>query len=253
MTAVPVWYTYVKKNYKPFTLIVAGIIICLSFIYVKKIYTATDFGKTFGPKATAAENKLQSLQQNFELCARLCHSDARFMQSIVFPEVMRFSSIKDGVEAESLRTLYVQFGKGYANFSIGQFQMKPTFAEEVEIKSTQLLPDSIAKELQLAYTVTDAEAIRLQRVERLQDTDWQMVYLTAFVAICNSIYAGKKFASPTEQLQWYATVYNAGFNKTDDFISKKIVQDNFYLNQQMPGKKFKYAAIAGWFYTKAPH
>lgn len=253
MTAVPVWFIYVKKNYKRLAVVIAGIIICLGCIYVKNKYTVADFGKTFGPKATAAEKKLQSLQQNFELCARLCQSDARFMQSIVFPEVMRFSSIKDGVEAESLRTLYVQFGKGYANFSIGQFQMKPSFAEEVETKSTQLLADSILKELQLNYTVTDAEAIRLQRVERLQDTDWQMVYLTAFVAICNSTYAGKKFASPTEQLQWYATVYNAGFNKTDDFISKKIVQDNFYLSQQMPGKKFKYAAIAGWYYTKAPH
>jgi hypothetical protein len=87
-------------------------------------------------------------------------------------------------------------------------------------------------------------------VERLQDTDWQMVYLTAFIAICNKSYSNKKFSSSTEKLQWYATVYNAGFNKTDEFISKKIMQDNFYLSQQMPGKKFKYAAIAGWYYTK---
>jgi hypothetical protein len=252
MTAVPVWFTYVKKNYKRLAVVIAGIIICLGFFYVKNKYTSADFGKTFGPKATAAEKKLQSLQQNFELCARLCHSEARFMQSIVFPEVMRYNSIKDGVEAESLRTLYVQFGKDYANFSIGQFQMKPSFAEEVETKSKKLLPDSILKELQLDYTVTDAEAIRLQRVERLQDTDWQMVYLTAFIAICNSNYANKKFTNPTEQLQWYATVYNAGFNKTDEFISKKIAQDNFYLSKQMPGKKFKYAAIAGWYFTKTP-
>ena len=252
MKAVQGWFTYVKKYYKRITLIAAGIIICLGFIYVKKMYTATDFGKTFGPKAIAAEKKLQGLQHNFELCAGLCHSDIRFMQSIVFPEVMRFSSIKDGVEAESLRTLYVQFGKEYANFSIGLFQMKPGFAEEVEIKSKQLLPDSILKELDLAYTGTDAAAIRQQRVERMQDTDWQMVYLTAFVAICNRTYSSKRFASSIEKLQWYATVYNAGFNKSEAFISKKIEQDNFYLNQQMPGKKFKYAAIAGWYYTKTP-
>ena len=252
MTAVPVWFTYVKKNYKRLAVVIAGIIICLGFIYVKNKYTAADFGKTFGPKATAAEIKLQSLQHNFELCARLCHSEARFMQSIVFPEVMRYSSIKDGVEAESLRTLYVQFGKEYANFSIGLFQMKPSFSEEVEIKSKQLLPDSVLKELDLAYTSTDAATIRQQRVERMQDIDWQMIYLTAFVAICNSTYANKIFSSPTEKLQWYATVYNAGFNKTDAFISKKIAQDNFYLTQQMPGKKFKYAAIAGWYYTKTP-
>jgi hypothetical protein len=252
MKAAPGWFTYVKKHYKQIAIAAAGIIICLGFIYVKKIYTAADFGKTFGPKAIAAEKKLLGLQHNFELCAGLCHSDARFMQSIVFPEVMRYSSIKDGVEAESLRTLYVQFGKEYANFSIGQFQMKPSFAEEVEIKSKQLLADSVLKELQLNYTSADAVTIRQQRVERLQDTDWQLVYLTAFVAICNSTYVNKIFSSPTEKLQWYATVYNAGFNKTDTFISKKIAEDNFYLNQQMPGKKFKYAAIAGWYYTKTP-
>ena len=249
MKAAPELFTYVKKYYKRIAFIIAGIIICLGFIYVKKIYTASDFGKTFGPKAIAAEKKLLGLQHNFELCAGLCHSDARFMQSIVFPEVMRYSSIKDGVEAESLRTLYVQFGKEYANFSIGQFQMKPSYAEEVEIKSKQLLADSVLKELQLNYTSTDAVIIRQQRVERLQDTDWQLIYLTAFVAICNSTYANKKFSSPTEKLQWYATVYNAGFDKSNAYINNKIEQDNFYLNQQMTGKKFKYAAIAAWFYN----
>ena len=175
------------------------------------------------------------------------------MQSIVFPEVMRYSSLKDGIEAESLRTLYVQLGAAYANFSIGLFQMKPTFAEQVEIKSKQLLPDSIYKELQMVYTSTDQQSIRQQRVERLLDEDWQLVYLCAFISICNKNYEHKTFSSPTEKIQWYATVYNAGFNKTETYINNKIKQDNFYLNQDMPGKKFKYAAIASWFYNKAGH
>jgi hypothetical protein len=131
--------------------------------------------------------------------------------------------------------------------------MKPTFAEQVETKSKQFLPDSILKELQLAYTVTNEESIRSQRVERLQDEDWQLVYLTAFVAICNKLYERKKISSATEKLQWYATVYNAGFERTDAYITKKIKEDNFYLSQQMPGKKFKYAAIAAWFYNKDTH
>jgi hypothetical protein len=163
---------------------------------------------------------------------------------------MRYNSLKDDIETESLRTLYVQFGASYANFSIGIFQMKPTFAEEVETKAKQLLADSINKELQLAYTAADAEGIRRERVERLQDEDWQLVYLTAFIAVCNNIYQHKVFSSATEKLQWYATVYNAGFEQTDEYISKKIKQDNFYLEQGMPDKKFKYAAIAAWFYCK---
>ena len=239
-----------KKLYKIIAVIGVAGTICAGFIYAKKLYSQADFGKTFGPKAVAAEKKLTGMQGNFSLCGKLCSADAKFMQSIVFPEVMRFNSLKDGVEAESLRTLYVQFGKDYANFSIGIFQMKPTFAEEVEQKVKKLLPDSIVKELQLQYTATGEESIRLERVTRLLDEDWQMIYLTAFVCICNKTYAHKNFSSPLEKLQWYATVYNAGFDKTDAFISNKIKQDNFYLSRQMPGKKFKYAAIAGWFYNK---
>lgn len=241
-------FIYVKKLYKIIAAIIIALVICLAFIYAK--YSRTDFGKTFGPKAIAAEKKLKTMQDNFTLCSKLCNADVKFIQGIVFPEVMRYNSLKDDVEAESLRTLYVQFGAAYANFSIGLFQMKPTFAAQVETKAKQLLPDSILKELQLQYQATGEEAIRQQRVDRLQDEDWQMVYLTAFICICNKTYANKNFISATEKLQWYATVYNAGFDKTDSFISNKIKQDNFYLSQNMPGKKFKYAAIAAWFYNK---
>ena len=243
-------FTSVKKRYKIFIAAGAILLFAVVFIYARKAYTATDFGKTFGTKATAAEKKLLSIQDNFTLCAALCNSDVKFLQGIVFPEVMRYNSLKDGVEAESLRTLYVQFGAAYANFSIGIFQMKPTFAEQVETKARRFLSDSIVKELQLEYAVTNAEDIRRERVQRLQDEDWQMIYLTAFVAICNKVYANKAFSSNTEKLQWYATVYNAGFDKTAAFISKKIKEDNFYLSQNMPGKKFKYAAIAAWFFNK---
>jgi len=241
-------FTYVKKLSKIIAVVITAIIISLAFIYAK--YSRIDFGKTFGPKAIAAEHKLTTMQDNFNLCSKLCSADVKFMQGIIFPELMRYNSLKDGVEAESLRTLYVQLGSAYANFSIGLFQMKPTFAVQVEMKATQLLPDNILKELQLQYKSTGEEAVRMERVERLQDDDWQMVYLTAFVAICNKLYQYKNFSSATEKLQWYATVYNAGFDKTDAYISNKIKQDNFYLSQDMPGKKFKYAAIAGWFYNK---
>ncbi len=243
-------FIYAKRFYRFFAIAFAGILICALFLFAKRWYSQADFGRSFGNKATAATQKLQHMQDKFAQCVAVCQTDAVFLQSIVFPEVMRFNNIKDGIEAESLRTLYVQFGEEYANFSIGLFQMKPTFAQQVETKIKQLLPDSICRELQLNYQSTDAETIRMQRVKRLQETDWALVYLTAFVCICNKIYQYKNFTSPLQKLQWYATVYNAGFNKTDAYITQKIKEDNFYLQQNMPEHKFRYAAIAGWFYTK---
>ncbi len=238
-------FTSAKNAYK----IVALVFICFIFFsYAKKEYSNPDFGKTFGTKAIQAKNKLQKLNESFVLCSIQCNQSSMFMQSLVFPEVMRYNSLKDDIETESLKTLYVQFGQEYANFSIGIFQMKPTFALEVETKAKQLLSDSIYKELQLMYENTDEESIREERVERLQDNEWQLVYLTAFICICNELYKNKKFETTTEKLQYYATVYNAGFDKTEDYIYKKIKQDNFYLQQGMPNKKFKYGAIAAWYF-----
>jgi hypothetical protein len=243
-------FIYVKKYYKWLIWILACTILCAIFIFSKDAYSNADFGKTFGKKATEAESKIKLMQESFQLCAALCDVKPLFMQSVIFPEVMRYNNLKDGIEAESLRTLYVQFGKEYANFSIGIFQMKPSFAEQVETKAKQFLPDSLYKELQLAYENVDEEGIRNLRVERLQDENWQLIYLTAFVLICNETCKNKVFISETEKLQYYVTVYNAGFDKTDEYISKKIKEENFYLENGMPDKKFKYAAIAGYFFNK---
>jgi hypothetical protein len=150
-----------KSAYKIIALLC---LILVAFSYAKKEYSNPDFGKTFGTKAEKATKKLHSLNEQFTLCSKLCAQDVVFMQSLVFPEVMRYNSLKDDIETESLRTLYVQFGQEYANFSIGIFQMKPTFAVQVETKAKQLLPDSIYKELQLPYEETDEESIREKRV-----------------------------------------------------------------------------------------
>ncbi len=236
-----------KRFYSLLIIGLAGML-TISFVYIKKRAANPDFGSTFGNKAVKAAAILEAQKSNFDTCAKLCGQSSRFMQSIVFPEVMRYNSLKDGIETESLRTLYVQFGEEYANFSIGLFQMKPTFAVTVETKAKQLLPGSIYNELQLEYRATGEENIRMERVDRLQDTEFQLIYLTAFTAICNAIYRDKYFSNETERLQWYATVYNAGFDKPDNYIATKIKQDNFYLQQGMPEKKFRYAAIAAWFY-----
>lgn len=242
-------FTSVKKHYKLLSFFALCILLCGAFVFAKNKYSNPDFGATFGAKAKTAKQKLQQMRESFELCSGICNSNSLFMQSIVFPEVMRFHELKDDIETESLRTLYVQFGKEYANFSIGLFQMKPSFAEELEQKAKQLLPNELYNELQLTYEETDISNIRLQRVQRLQDDDWQLIYLTTFISVCDKLYATKKFNSDNERLQWYATVYNSGFDKTDSYITQKTEQENFYLQQGMPGKKFRYAAIATWHYN----
>ena len=49
--------------------------------------------------------------------------------AVIFPELVRYSALRDKMEITLLKALYINLGDDYANFSIGQFQMKPSFAE----------------------------------------------------------------------------------------------------------------------------
>ncbi|RYF86531.1 MAG: hypothetical protein EOO03_11685 [Chitinophagaceae bacterium] len=250
MTPAPKMFTYVRKRYKLALLVAVSAMLFLVTYGIKSHLSAAHFSKTFGKRAVLANKKLVDLRQYFQMCAALCNSDARFMQSIVFPEVMRYNSLRDGIETESLRTLYVQLGADYADFSIGLFQMKPSFAESVEAMAAKLLPATLLNELSLKYQTSDAVLIRQQRVERLQDEHWQLIYLTAFVGICNRLFETTHFANSNERLQWYATVYNAGFNHSPAYIRKIITADNFYLRNNVRVKKFRYAALSSWYYEQ---
>ena len=119
---------------------ILSLIMIVLFVFAKREYSDADFGNTFDTKAGAAEIKLLAMNDRFDICSGICSKDAAFMQAIVFPELMLYNSVKDDIESESLRVLYVQFGKAYADFSVGPFQMKPSFAEEVETKAKALLP-----------------------------------------------------------------------------------------------------------------
>ena len=251
MPAVQKMFIYVRPFYKiaMATVIIVGL--SLLVLFAKEKYSNVDFGDSFEKKSKLAILKLDELALNFDLCSSLCNVDPVFMQSIVFPEIMRYNSLRDDVETESLRTLYVQLGEEYADFSIGIFQMKPSFAAQVETKSKQMLPAALQQELVLTYETTDLTTIRKIRVERLQDQEWQLIYLTAFVSICNKLYSQHNFTSDIEKLQWYATIYNAGFDKSTTYIKEKIARHHFYLSQDMPGKKFQYAALASWYYNKS--
>jgi hypothetical protein len=242
-------FIYARRIYnRALLMLTIALVLFAFFVYAKKKYAATAFGKEFYAKAEQARNRLDQLNTAFELCAGICHTKKQLLKAIVFPEVMRYSEWKDDIETESLRVLYVQFGKEYADFSVGLFQMKPSFAEQVEEKARLLLPVNIYNELQLGYQSNDAQIIRQERIDRLRDADWQLVYLTSFVALCNEWYKDHCFSSELERLQWYATVYNAGLDRSNEYIAKKISQEQFYFIQGMPGKKFRYAALATYAY-----
>jgi hypothetical protein len=225
----------------------AAIAICVGA--AKKHLQNNDFGKTFGDKYTIAKSYLQNNAQQFTFVANKYNEDAKLMQAIVFPEVMRYKEVYDGIQIESLKVLYAEWGTDYADFSIGHFQMKPSFAVEVEEKMKNLFSGSDIEQLGFASLLNaDEDEQRTLRVDYLENTEWQIKYLLAFVKICDQRFADKQWTDANEKLCWYASIYNGGLHLTDAQIEKNVHRAQFYLSKGMPEKKYCYAAIAQYYF-----
>ena len=182
----------------------------------------------------------------FETAAHTVGLTPQFLFAIVAPELTQYSFLSNKIETYSLKVFYVQGGKPYANFSIGYFQMKPSFVE--------LLEETAAADthLQTKYATClfdqpDKRAARVTRIDRLNTVEWQLTYLSLFCEILQKRFSNLAFATMEEQLGFYASAYNCGFHKSEQQI-KETAQKALF--PHFSTQKFKYSDIAVWFYQE---
>ena len=130
------------------------------------------------------------------------------VSSVVFPELLRYSEFRN--ELESLMNECLAFASEESNgFSIGLFQMKPSFAAKVEA----LLCEN--PELKEKYASIDYGGdlssfdSRLKRIKRLNDFDLQLEYLKAFADFEVKALSLEK-EDFIQRLSFLATAYNYG-------------------------------------------
>jgi hypothetical protein len=168
----------------------------------------------------------------------------------VFPELLRFSGLRNDLEVFSLKVLYVSQGASYADFSIGPFQMKPSFAERLEAQV--LLWESAAPELYGKWrrllpppeAAAPREARRL-RVERLSEMEWQLAYAACFYdAVAErGLLAG---ADGEERLFLLSTAYNAGFGlDREELLARASVPR--YSPDPFGAGRYHYQDVASYF------
>jgi hypothetical protein len=175
--------------------------------------------------------------------------DPCFAFAVIFPELIRYSIIMDRIETRSLEVLYVQYGTQYANFSIGHFQMKPSFAESVEkdmVKYRNQAQDPWPAEFVFSDTndVTD----RKSRLFRLQSMRGQLYYLQAFMRVVNHLYPDWDSLSPDIRVQYYAAAYHGGYQRGKDAIEAMARKKYFYTGLQSSGTKYSYADISLYYF-----
>lgn len=170
-----------------------------------------------------------------------------FAWSIVFPELIRYHSLKDKLEMASLYTLYINFGDKYSDFSVGRFQMKPSFAERIEIDYMKL-KDSIYSTDNIQFDTSDTRTSRSERIRRLNIATWQAKYLAIFINLLNYKYNNEMW-NETGKLKFYATAYNAGYWLPKEEILKRENKNCFYVSLYEPesSEKYNYASISEYF------
>ena len=169
--------------------------------------------------------------------------------SVVFPEIVRYSLIRDLLETKSLEIGYVSKGSEFVDFSIGRFQMKPSFMESIEsvIKSSSKLLAQYHNIIN--YESTSKKEVRKERINRLKSFKWQLRYLEAFYDITLERNSFLQSKSMQYKVRYLATAYNHGFLSDKKEIEHWMEQKNYPWGTDVKGEQYAYSRVARYFFN----
>jgi hypothetical protein len=179
------------------------------------------------------------------------HIPYKLAIAIVFPELVRYSALKDKVEIGLLKTLYVNLGNEYADFSIGILQMKPSFAETIRDESSAYLGRRSGITFKNSSGYEDIKDYRKSIIRDLEDPESQVIYLISFIQICE-----KKFnlnrLDDVRLLMFLASAYNFGIDKKALEIVR-MSDKKFFSTKLITTEKYSYADVSlFWFNHRVP-
>jgi len=154
---------------------------------------------------------------------------------------VRYSLFQDFLETKADELLYIRGGAELADFSIGPFQLKPSFAEVLE-QSWQARHQ--LHNIDFHYNTQDEFDIRKQRIERLSDIEWQLKYLNAFYILASERCQKLHISNQDERLHYCATLFNCGLNSSDEKVKAWSDKQTFPYGYKHHGTQFNYGNIA---------
>jgi len=195
--------------------------------------------------------KLLQTEKGIDSIIRSHGFNSKQVTAIVFPELIRYNSIRDKIETFALETLYIQYGKEYANFSVGEFQIKPSFAEMIEIDFLKKFGEKESLrhfQIKASDTIQNQEN-RMKRLKRIKSKTGMIHYLCLFWKVMNGKYPTWK--SEEEKIKFLATAYNCGYWKSRKEIESFQSRKFFHTGLSIISTKYNYADIA-WYYCQQP-
>ena len=206
-----------------------------------------DYRKVFGSNWVEAERYVSEHHDEWKQEFDLFGVDSRMAEAVVFPELIRYSMWKDEIERTAVNGLYVSKGKEGANFSIGRFQMKPSFAEEVEQAWNR---SSLSKEYGFSFNLADNNEARRSRVRRISTMQGQCRYLAIFIRLLQQRHPQLSQLSLKDQIRLLATAYNRSFTASWNSLQKMQHERHFHTDviKTRSTRFYCYADIASAFF-----
>ena len=172
---------------------------------------SANYAKVFGSDWTHAKNYAAQHRAEWQSVFTDFGVDASIAEAVVFPELVRYSMWQDEIERAAVSGFYVVGGKDKADFSIGCFQMKPSFAEDIEAEYNR---SPLAREFGFVFNVRDDSDARRSRVNRLSTEVGQCRYLAIFMRLMYLRHPQLSSLPPLQQLRFLATAYNRDHKAT---------------------------------------
>jgi hypothetical protein len=168
--------------------------------------------------------------------------------AVIFPELVRYSAIRDKMEITLLKTLYRNLGDDYADFSVGVFQVKPSFAEK--IRSTA--PETMGKKTKALFKKRSSykydHDYRAAIITDLENPRNEINYIIAFFSICRDRFSTDQMDDESK-IKFLATAYNTGFWKSREEIMK-MEEKKFFNTKLFKTENYSYADVALFWYDQ---
>jgi hypothetical protein len=227
------------------------LIIVLWLVILSCPVAAQNYEQTWPAEYTVAE---EFLENNHAIIKEVFHKapfSSKVALAIVFPELIRYNTIKDLFETKALEMVYVNHGLKSIDFSIGHFQMKPSFAEAIEkdLLSGNHTKNHFCKLPQI--TAIDLNTERSERLERLKSIKWQLMYLRAFMELMYTRFPELIEKPKEKQVELLAAAYNLGYQHTIEEINNWKTVKAFPNGKKAWTQQYAYADIAVYFYRRA--
>jgi hypothetical protein len=205
-----------------------------------------DYSEIFG---TDWENALFFIGENSSwIKPALDKYNIRYAEAVavVFPELIRYSALRDKIEISVLKTLYRNLGDDYADFSVGVFQIKPSFAEKIIMAAPAVMGKKPKDLFRKKNTFKNERDFRASIISDLENPRTELNYLIAFFKICYE-YFNFNGEDGAKKIRFLATAYNTGFWKSREEI-ENMTEKKFFNTKLFKTENYSYADIALFWY-----